>query len=126
MITEMTPYICVDDANRAIGWYSAVFDAGIADGPIEMDDGRIGHVELYLGDARLFMSEEFGEIGVVPPDGRRGASVTMHLTTDHVDEFVDRAARQGARIDRHPADTPHGRVAVLTDPFGHRWMLNTE
>lgn len=126
MITEMTPYICVEDAHQAIGWYSAVFDAGVANGPIEMDDGRIGHVELYLGDARLFMSEEFADAGVAPPDGHRGAPVTMHLTTDHVDEFVERAAAHGARIDRGPSDTPYGRIAVVTDPFGHRGMLNTE
>ncbi len=25
---------------------------------------------------------------------------------------------------RGPEDTPHGRIAVFLDPFGHRWFLN--
>jgi uncharacterized glyoxalase superfamily protein PhnB len=36
-----------------------------------------------------------------------------------------RAVEAGARMDREPTDNPYGRIAVLTDPFGHRWMLNT-
>ena len=126
MITEVTPYICVEDARKAIDWYRTVFDAGIADGPVESDDGRIVHVELYFGDARIFLCEESADRRIAPPQEHGDCSVTLHLTTDHVDEFVDRAQRAHGTVERHPQDTPYGRLAVVRDPHGHRWLLNTE
>jgi uncharacterized glyoxalase superfamily protein PhnB len=31
----------------------------------------------------------------------------------------------GARLDRGPESTGHGRSATFHDPFGHRWMVNS-
>lgn len=42
---ELTPYVCVDDARRAIDWYVEVMGAEIVFEPIVMDDGKVGHVE---------------------------------------------------------------------------------
>jgi predicted enzyme related to lactoylglutathione lyase len=41
-----------------------------------------------------------------------------------VDAVAETMARAGAALDRGPEDTGVGRVAVLRDPFGPRWMLN--
>ena len=46
---ELTPYICVADARRAIDWYADVLGAEVVVEPIVVDDGRIGHVELSAG-----------------------------------------------------------------------------
>ena len=45
-MSEMTPYICVADARAAIEWYVDNLGAEVTYPPIEMPDGRIGHVEL--------------------------------------------------------------------------------
>ena len=122
---ELTPYICVADARRAIEWYVDVLAAEVVLEPIVMDDGRIGHVELAVGDGRWMMSDEFGSAGVAPPDTSRGAAVSLHLVVEDVDAVCGRVARAGVTLDRGPEDSPPaGRVAVFRDPFGHRWFLN--
>lgn len=121
----LTPYLTVRDARAAIDWYRNAFGARVSFEPIVMDDGRIGHVELTIGrDACFMMSEEFDEAGVAAPDPARHNDVSLHAETTAVDVVVRQAEAMGARIDREPEDTPNGRIAVLHDPFGHRWMFN--
>jgi uncharacterized glyoxalase superfamily protein PhnB len=121
----LTPYIAVADARRAIDWYVDAFGAQVTHEPIVMPDGRVGHVELSVGDGTWMMSDEHPEIHVESPDPGRGASVTMHLVVADVDVTARQAVSAGATLDRGPEDSaPVGRVAVLRDPFGHRWFLN--
>lgn len=121
----ITPYLTVKDARAAIDWYRNAFGARVSFEPIVMDDGRIGHVELTIGeDATFMMSDEFDDAGVAAPDPARHNSVALHVETTAVDVVVRQARTVGAQIDREPEDTPHGRIAVLHDPFGHRWVFN--
>jgi PhnB protein len=123
-MSEMTPYICVADARAAIEWYVDTLGAEVTYPPIEMPDGRIGHVELAVDGAGWMMSEEFDSAGVAAPDVTRGAAVSLHLTVDDVDALCARVADSGVVLDRGPEDSrPAGRVAVFHDPFGHRWFL---
>ncbi len=122
---ELTPYLCVADARRAIEWYVEVLGAEVVLDPIVMDDGRIGHVELAVGGGRWMMSTEFESAGVAAPDTSRGAAVSLHLEVDDVDALCARVVAAGVALDRGPDDSPPaGRVAVFRDPFGHRWFLN--
>jgi PhnB protein len=50
-MSELTPYICVSDSRAAIDWYGEVFSAAVQGKPYVMDDGRVGHIELRIGDA---------------------------------------------------------------------------
>lgn len=121
----ITPYITVKDSRAAIDWYRSAFGARVSFEPIVMDDGRIGHVELTIGeDARFMLSDEFDSAGVAAPDPARHNAVTLHVETTAVDVVARQAKTVGAQIDREPEDTPYGRVVVLHDPFGHRWMFN--
>jgi len=122
---ELTPYICVSDARRAIDWYVAVLGAEVVMEPIVMDDGKVGHVELAVGGGRWMMSDEFDSAGVAAPDTSRFPAVTLHLEVDDVDATCERVTGAGVELDRGPEDNPPvGRVAVFRDPFGHRWFLN--
>ncbi|GAB2765837.1 VOC family protein [Nocardioides salsibiostraticola] len=123
-MSELTPYLCVDDARAAIDWYAAALGAEIVFDPIVMG-GKIGHVELAVAGARWMMSDEFEGSGVAAPLVGRGAGVSLHLTVDDVDEAAARVKANGIDMTRGPEDSPPaGRVAVFTDPFGHRWFLN--
>jgi uncharacterized glyoxalase superfamily protein PhnB len=125
MVSELTPYLAVADARRAIDWYVGALGAEVTFEPIVMPDGRIGHVELAVGGAGWMMSDEHPEIGVEAPAPGRGAAVTLHLTVDDCDAVAHRVAEHGVEILRGPEDSPPaGRVAVFVDPFGHRWFLN--
>ncbi|HET7193424.1 MAG TPA: VOC family protein [Nocardioides sp.] len=124
-MSELTPYICVADARAAVEWYVDVLGAEVTYAPIEMPDGRIGHVELAVNGARWMMSDEFAEANVAAPDPARGNAVSLHLTVGDVDELAARVVAAGVTLDRCPEDNPPvGRVAVFRDPFGHRWFLN--
>jgi PhnB protein len=122
---ELTPYICVADARRAIDWYVDVLGAEVVVEPIVMDDGAVGHVELAVGGGRWMMSDVFEGVGIDAPDSSHGAAVSLHLEVDDVDAVCDRVTADGTTLDRGPEDNPPvGRVAVFRDPFGHRWFLN--
>lgn len=122
---ELTPYLCVRDSRQAIAWYAAALGAEVTFEPIVMDDGRVGHCELAVGEARWMMSDEFDSAGVAAPDPGRSSAITLHLVVDDVDAAASRVQEQGVVMDRGPEDSPPaGRVAVFRDPFGHRWFLN--
>ena len=121
----LTPYLCVTDSRAAVEWYREVFQATVRGQPYVMDDGRIGHLELIIGDSLLMMADAFPEVGVEPPDPSNGTPVSLHLEVLDCDAVAAAAERNGARLDRGPESTDHGRSATLHDPFGHRWMINS-
>lgn len=126
--TVLTPYIVVADAHAAIDWYVQAFGALLSGEPIVGPDGRIGHAELDIGGARLMLAEdpEMPGIEVSAPDPERGAAVTLHLDVADANWVVAQALSAGARLERAVADYPYGRMGVIRDPFGHRWMVMSE
>lgn len=121
----ITPYLAVADARRALDWYADALGARRLGAPIVMPDGRIGHAEFEMNGVRLMLSDEHPEIGVTAPQPGAGATVTLHVDVPDVDALVERAVDAGAVLERPPSDNPYGRIGVVRDPFGHRWMLNT-
>lgn len=122
----VTPYIVVNDARRAIEWYTKVFGAELRGETYIMDDGSIGHAELAIGDGVVMLADEAsgGDVPVQAPQQGAKHSHSLHVTVDDVDATIDVARAEGADIEREPVDEPYGRVAVLIDPFGHRWAPN--
>jgi PhnB protein len=124
-MSELTPYLAVGDARSAMQWYADVWGAQLVGEPIEMPDGRIGHVAMTIDGAEFFMADAHPEIQCPAPRPGEGSPVTLHLSVGDVDALATAAAAAGADLDRGPEDSPPvGRVAVLRDPFGHRWFLN--
>jgi uncharacterized glyoxalase superfamily protein PhnB len=122
----LTPYIVVADARRAMNWYVEVFGAQRRGEPHVNADGTIGHAEVGIGDAVLMFSEPsdlWPDVPVRAPDSPATFSHTLHLEVDDVDGTTERARRNGAAVEREPADQFYGRGAVIVDPFGHRWIL---
>jgi uncharacterized glyoxalase superfamily protein PhnB len=119
----LAPYLTVADGRRAIDWYADVLGARQRGAPYVMPDGSIGHAELTVGDAVLMLSEGSPQVPVQPPSGGP-VSHSVHARVEDVDATVARARAAGATVEREPGDQPYGRVAVIVDPFGHRWMLN--
>jgi PhnB protein len=124
-MSNLTPYICVADSRAAIEWYAEVFDATVKGKPYVMNDDRVGHVELNIGGSLLMMADPFPEVDVEPPDPSRGNAVTLHLEVADCDAVAAAAVRHGARLDRGPESTSHGRSATFRDPFGHRWLIDS-
>jgi uncharacterized glyoxalase superfamily protein PhnB len=124
--TAITPYLAVRDARAAMRFYEDVFGAQVRSEPIMMDDGRVGHAELHIGGAVVFMADEFPEIGVVSPESQEGSSVSFVIYVPDVDAAFERAVTRGAVVERPVEDGQHGsRAGWLRDPFGHRWNIGT-
>lgn len=123
--TMLIPYLCLDGAAAAIDWYNQVL------GAIEVnryvgDDGRIGHAELRIGEATLYLADEYPEYGYTGPRARGGTSVALHLDVDDADAVYAAAVGAGATGEREPTDEAYGaRSGTFFDPFGHRWMIQT-
>jgi len=121
---QLIPYLAVRDARAAMAWYSDALGARVVGDPYVMDDDRIGHAELDVGGATLYLADEYPDMGLAgPEDGR--VSVSLHLVVQDVDAAVDRAVQTGAELSRPVSDAPYGRTGVIIDPYGHRWMLQT-
>ena len=123
-MSQLTPYLVVRDARAAISWYTDALGARVVGDPYVMDDDRIGHAELAVGGATLYLADEHPELGLTAPEPAR-VSVSLHLTVEDVDAAVTRAADAGAVVERVPTDAEYGRTGVVVDPYGHRWMLQT-
>jgi uncharacterized glyoxalase superfamily protein PhnB len=122
----LTPYISVHDAAAAIDWYRLVFEANELVRYVG-DDGRIGHCELDLGGAALMLADEYPDVGAVSPRTVGGTPVTLSLQVPDVDAVWERAVTNGAEPQRPPETQPYGhRSCTFGDPFGHRWMVQTE
>ena len=123
-MSQLIPYLAVRDARAAMNWYADAFGAQVVGDPYVMDDDRIGHAELDVAGAPLYLADEYPELGLAGPDEGR-VSVTLHLSVPDVDAAVARAETAGATVERPATDAPYGRTGVVIDPYGHRWMLQT-
>ena len=121
----ITPYLAVDDARAAMAWYQEVFEATLESEPIVMDDGRIGHCELRIGDSLFMMADEFPEIDVRGPRALGGTTVSFIVHVPDVDTVHARALEAGARPERPLGEAYGSRSAWVVDPWGHRWNIAT-
>ena len=121
----VTPYLCVQEAAKAIEFYKAAFGATEvmrAPGP----GGKIGHAEISIGDSRIMMADEHPQMEFKGPLSYGGSPVHIHLYVEDVDATVARATAAGAKVTRPVADQFYGdRNGSIEDPFGHHWHVST-
>ena len=125
-VNEVFPYLRVKGAAAAIDFYQQIFGATERFRLTE-PDGRIGHIELDLGNIVLMLSEEFPEYGIYAPPQPGATGMAIHLHVDNADELAARAVAAGAAMLREPTDQFYGeRSCLIRDPFGHEWMIGHE
>lgn len=121
----VTPYLCCKGAAAALEFYKTGFGARER---LRMtsSDGTIGHAEILISGAPVFVSDEYPNMGVSSPISVGGTPVTIHLYVRDVDAFVTKALAAGATQLGAVEDMPYGdRQGTIRDPFGHRWMVAT-
>lgn len=120
---NVTPYLAVPDAARAIDWYARAFGAKELmrmDGP----GGKILHAELMIGDSRIMLADPFPGMDTKHPQSAGGTTVGLHLYHRNVDRLWQQAVAAGARVVMPLDDQFWGdRYGKLADPFGHSWGL---
>ena len=122
-VHEMYPYLCVNNAEQAIEFYTQVFQAKEKFRLTE-PSGRIGHAELDFNGTTLMLSDDFPEYEIKGPYAIGGTPVTIHLHVDNADAVIRKAVELGATIEMEPQDHFYGeRSGNIRDPFGHRWNI---
>ena len=122
-MSALAPYLVVRDARAALSWYAEAFGAHTVGDPY-LDGDRIGHAEIEIAGATLYLADPYPEYGLAGPgDGK--PPVSLHLSVPDVDAAMARAEAAGATVERPATDEPYGRGGRLIDPYGHRWMLQT-
>ena len=121
----LTPNLAVKNAAAAIEFYEKVFGATVAM-RLMHPDGRVGHAEIQIGQARIMLADEFPEVDHLGPQSRGGSTVGLHLMVEDVDAVVKRAVDEGATLLSPVKDEFYGhRTGKLSDPFGHVWYVGT-
>ena len=108
---QVTPYLIVDGAEAAIGFYTKVLGARERM-HMPSPGGRIGHAELELGDSLIMLADEHPENEIRGPRSVGGTAVMISVYVEDVD------ARVRARADRGRDLDPRRRGPVLRRPLG--------
>jgi len=122
---SMTPYLSCLDAAAAIEWYTQNFDARLVSDPIIVDDGRVGHAELRVGDTVFMLAGEYPEEDHYSPQTLGASTAAFQIYVPDADETYERAVANGATALRPLAEQYGARQGTLRDPFGHRWFIAT-
>lgn len=119
----ITPQLTVKDAEKAIEFYKKAFGAKELErfsGP----GGKLVHVELEIGDSRLFLSDEFPDWGCFSPQTVGKVTGSLYVYVDDVDAVFNKAVQAGATVKMPLSNMFWGdRLGKLADPFGHEWGL---
>ncbi len=122
-VSRIVPFLCVDDAPRAVEFYTQAF--GAAEVARLVSAGKVDYAELDVAGATFRVCDEWPP-GVLGPRSLGGTSVNLYMEVADVDAVVAAAVAAGANVVREVADSAYGtRSGVLVDPFGHRWFVAT-
>ena len=119
------PYLAYEDAPAALTFLRDAF--GFEERfRMDMQDGRIGHAEVTLGDSVLFLASLWKEVGNMSPKDLPGIHCQIYCCVDDVDAHFRRARDAGATVINEPEDQGHGeRTYRAMDFEGHRWIFGS-
>ena len=122
---SVTPYLIVKGAAEALTFYSRALGAQELS-RMPMPDGRIGHAEMKIGDSPIMLADEMPEMGYRSPQTLGGASVSIMVYLENVDEVYKRCLSHGGKELQPLRNQFYGdRSGTFVDPFGHVWTIAT-
>jgi PhnB protein len=128
----LTPYLTVKGAAAALEFYKKAFGAKENMRMPAEDGKRLMHADITINGGRLLMSDWFeeyqmdGKVDAPSPKHLAPVAVALHYTKPaDVDAAYRRALEAGCKNIQEPQDMFwEARFAMLSDPYGHRWMMN--
>jgi PhnB protein len=123
---SITPHLVCRNAAQAIEFYRKAFGAETVM-VHKMPDGKVMHANLALGEATVFLCDEFDQgCGSRSPQTLGGTPVVIHLEVDDCDKWFERAVAAGCSVTMPLQDQFWGdRYGAVADPYGHRWSIAT-
>ncbi len=122
---SLTPYLVVQDAAKAIDFYTRAFGA-VETMRLSGPGDSVIHAEMKIGSSMFMLADEAPQQGALSPKSVGGSPVGLCLYIEDVDQQVEVAIEAGATVERPIQDQFYGdRSATLRDPYGHQWTLAT-
>jgi len=122
---SVTPYMTMNDAAGAIGFYKKAFGA---EELVRMNGpgGTVMHAEIRIGDSMIMLGGEMPAMGTHSPQSLGGNTGGIMLYVEDVDALFQQAVAAGATVEAPLADMFWGDgFGKLKDPFGHSWSMAT-
>lgn len=124
-MNSVTPHLVCPNAAQAIEFYKQAFGA-VQESRMDTPQGKVAHACLRIGNAAVFLADEFPEWGSVGPKVLKGTPVTIHLYVDNADKVQAAAIAAGAKEIMAVQDMFWGdRYGQVEEPCGHRWSIAT-
>jgi PhnB protein len=128
----VTPYLTIKGAADAVAFYKKAFGAKENTRMPAQDGKRLLHADLTIHGGRVLMSDWFeeyqmdGKIDPPSPAHLAPVAVALHCAKPaEVDATYHRAVEAGCKSIQAPQDMFwNARFAMVSDPYGHRWMMN--
>lgn len=125
--SRLTPYLTVQDADRASSFYQAAFGF-VETERLRDKTGRPMHIGMsYQGASIVMFAPEGGMNDMLAPRSS-GAQppISFYVYCDDIDDFYANASTQGAEVKQVPTDMFWGdRMASFADPDGYQWAFAT-
>jgi PhnB protein len=122
----ITAGLVVKNGKKAIEYYKTALGAkelNIMYGP---DGQSVMHAELKIGDTKIYLGDEYPDMGAVSPQTLGGSPVSLNIYTEDCDAMFKRAVSAGATVAMPLTDMFWGdRYGKIVDPFGHHWGIST-
>ena len=120
---SITPYLVVEDGEKAIKFYQKAFGAKLIN-KATFPNGKIINAQLQIGDSILMLCDEMPEQGSRGPNKLGGSSVMIHFYTADATAAWNKAVDAGVEV-MMPLDMTFwgDRYGMLRDPFGHIWSI---
>lgn len=123
---NVTPYLTVEGAVKAIEFYKKAFGAKIISKMEQPDGKKIAHAELKIGDSMIMLADECPDTKTRSPKAYGGSAVGFQLYVKDVDKVVARAVAAGAKLIKPIENMFYGdRCGRVEDQFGHQWYIST-
>src|SRR6266498_2245541 len=101
----ITPSLTVNNTDQAIAFYTKVFGARVDGRPMRGPTGAVIHAELvFADDMKIFLNDEFPEMGSYSPQHFGGTSVSLMLVVPEVDRMYEEALASGSGSKMPPSD----------------------
>jgi PhnB protein len=120
---SILPQLTVRRGRAAVEFYKAAFGAVEVYRVGGTEDQEDVVVQLLVGDASFWVSDESPPDRNFSPESLGGATVRMLLIVEDPDAVIQQAVSAGA-TEVYPVGEEHGwRLGRIEDPFGHHWEI---
>jgi len=121
----VTPNLVLSGCARAMKFYETAFGAKELMRMMVPGTEQVMHAEMRIGNSVIYVNDAMGG-GMRPPGPEHAPTASLALYVENADALFDRAVKAGASVAMPMADMFWGdRAGVVTDPFGHSWMIMT-